>query len=198
MRLMTRVYQVYRFSELSVKAKEKVKQDYLDNVRDTYTFSEWCNERLAEKFPNSKLKVEYSLGYCQGDGLNIYGTLDLEDVYNLIKGIFTEKEQKFFTHVFRNFSSNFKMSSNNRYSYCICDRHDYSEDIVYDMEYSGYRNIRYDLLEKFSKEVADYLCDICTNFEQDGYEWFYEVDLSEVEEYCEDNNFEFLEDGSMF
>ena len=31
-------------------------------------------------FPNSNLKVEYSLNYCQGDGLNIYGELNIKDI----------------------------------------------------------------------------------------------------------------------
>lgn len=198
MRTMTMEYKVYRFSELSEEAQEKVKDWYLDVCRDTDDFSNWCEEYLLEKFPHSELKVQYSLGYCQGDGLNIYGRLDLEDAYNLIKGIFTEKEQKFFAHVFREFSSYFKMEQNNRYCYCICDRYDYTEDIVFDMEISCYRNIRYDLLEKFNKEVGDYLCDICSNFEQDGYNWFYEANMSDIEDFCEANDYEFLEDGTLF
>ena len=193
-------YTLYTFDELPEKGKQKVRDWYIRDsyFRDTDIFSEDCNNYLAELFPNSDLKVEYSLNYCQGDGLNIYGDLDLMDIYEKIKGIFTEKEQKFFRWCLSEYSYNFKMNRNNRYCYCICDRWDYSEGIIDDMEYADLRNIRYDLLEKFSKECADYLCDLCSRFEQDGYSWFYEPTDEEISEDLSANDFEFLEDGTIF
>lgn len=69
---------VYLFSELSEEAKEKVRNWYLES-QDTYIFSEDCEEELREIFPNSGLDVQYSLSYCQGDGFNIFGNLDIDD-----------------------------------------------------------------------------------------------------------------------
>lgn len=85
-----KMYKVFSFSELSEKAKDKVRQWYLNDDLRTDIFTEDCLYRLGELFPNSDLKVEYSLGYCQGDGLNIYGDLRLDDVMEYIKDNFTE------------------------------------------------------------------------------------------------------------
>ena len=81
MREETKTVKIYNYSELSEKAKEKVKQMVLEwKVEDSDIFTEDCKERLMSLFPNSNLKVEYSLNYCQGDGLNIYGDLNIEDI----------------------------------------------------------------------------------------------------------------------
>ena len=84
MRTATVEYKVYTFAELSESAKEKVRQWYLEG-QEPYIFSEDCEMWLSERFRNSELKVQYSLGYCQGDGLNIYGTLNLYDMYEQIQ-----------------------------------------------------------------------------------------------------------------
>lgn len=84
MRLVNVTYKIYEFSELSEDVKTKVKEWYLNNFYQNEEFSDMCKEELSHRFPKSDLKVQYSLSYCQGDGLNVYGTLNLKDVlYNL-------------------------------------------------------------------------------------------------------------------
>lgn len=65
---------VYNFNELSDKAKEKVKEWYL-NGQDAEFFYEDSMAYINELFPNSELDIQFSLGYCQGDGFNIYGEI---------------------------------------------------------------------------------------------------------------------------
>ena len=95
-------YELYKYEELDDKGKEKAKRKYLDG-QDEFVFTDMVDEDLDLVFPNSKLKVMYSLNYCQGDGLSVYGTLAFEDIFNilmgngyptLVEGIepFTEKE----------------------------------------------------------------------------------------------------------
>lgn len=74
-----REFNVYKFAELSQAAKEKVRDWYLEG-QESCIFTEDCMMRLSELFPNSDLKVQYSLGYCQGDGLNIYGEIRLDEL----------------------------------------------------------------------------------------------------------------------
>lgn len=193
-----RTYKVFSFSELSEIAKDKVRQWYLEDWTRTDIFTEDCQYYLESLFPNSDLKVEYSLGYCQGDGLNIYGDLRLDDVMEHIKDNFTEKELRFFNWVFREIADEYTMPANDWYHYCICDRHDYLEDVVWKCENNYYRNIPYDLIERFEGLTQDYMSELCGQLEQDGYKWFYEPDDDEIEDSCEANEWYFDEDGDFF
>ena len=84
MRTITRTYVIYHYDELSDKAKEKVKAWYLNDDSRTIEFEDEYTENLRYLFKNSRLSLQFSLAYCQGDGLNIYGELDLEDVFTVI------------------------------------------------------------------------------------------------------------------
>lgn len=54
------------------------------------------NALVKAGFPE-ELKVEYSLSYCQGDGIAFYGTLDYEDLISLYNKIYPPKiKQKMF------------------------------------------------------------------------------------------------------
>ena len=197
-RIVTIEYRVYKFKELSSKAKEAVKNWYLDDpyIRDFFT--EDCEQYLKNLFPNSELKVEYSLNYCQGDGFNIYGKIYLDEVLERIVDKFTEKEKKFFKWVFNHYGSSFIMESNRRYCYCICSRNDFSEDILCCMEDDYMRGIPTETLKKFNKLVGEYLDNLCKEFEEDGYNYFYEISDEDLEDICEANEWEFTSDGKLF
>lgn len=79
MKEVTMVFNVYRFEELNEEAKEVVKQWYLDG-QDGNIFSDDLKSQLDMFFPNSDLNTNYSLGYCQGDYININGNISLKDV----------------------------------------------------------------------------------------------------------------------
>lgn len=194
---------IYEFNELSEDAKQTVREWWSDQRGDvSYEFSDWCNEDLKAMFPNSDLKVEYSLGYSQGDGLNIYGSLRLTDVIELIKDNFTKDELAYFDKVFADYGDNFNMPSNNCYCYCICDRHNYIEDIILDMECDGNDDINIAALNKLNDSIKCCLTDYCEICEKQGYEFFYPDIESDNDEYlvsdCECNGWEFLEDGTLF
>ena len=65
----TREFNVYNFNELSKEAKERVRSWYLEwqSSELGYIFEDDCMERLKELFPDSDLKIQYSLNYCQGN-----------------------------------------------------------------------------------------------------------------------------------
>lgn len=90
---------VFEFEELSEKAKEKARCDYIYNEiiqQDTIDFmlDDFDNEvkKFEDKF--TKLEMQYDFSCCQGSGLNIYGSIGAEDVYMLAKNakIFTNEE----------------------------------------------------------------------------------------------------------
>ena len=197
MKTITRYIDVYEYSELDDNAKEHAKRDYLDTCREPFIFTNLCEENLAYLLPNSDLKVEYSLASCQGDGFNIYGTVCLDDLLNKLSDKFTDKELRFLRWAFRNYSTMYKMPCNNSgYCYCVCDLHDYTEDIIYELEWHSYRGIQYDVLEKFNKLAKEYMTELCSGFEKDGYDYFYEVSDDEMVEISDANEWYYTSDGS--
>lgn len=84
METITKVFNVYDYTELSESAKEKVREWYLDDDLRPEMFTESIDIWLSENFKNSELKVQYSLNYCQGDGLNIYGKVYLDELYEKV------------------------------------------------------------------------------------------------------------------
>ena len=84
MRTVTVDYKVYKYDELSAEAKEKVKQWYLE-TQDSYGFTEDVKEDLKCLFGDNDLDVQYQLSYCQGDGFNISGEVDTENIFKCLE-----------------------------------------------------------------------------------------------------------------
>lgn len=199
MRAVTIVYNVYTFSELTEKAKERVKQDYLSDEIRTDIFSENCMDRLSELFPNSDLKIQYSLNYCQGDGFNIYGRVFFGDLMEVLKDKFTEKEKRFLNWAFKEAGIySFEMPCNHHYCYCIAYRHEFMEEVFDELEYCGMRDIKENVLEKMNREARLFFQNLCAEFEKIGYDFFYEVSMEELEDWADTNGYEFTEDGTIF
>lgn len=198
MRTIIVKHNIYKYSELSKKSKEKVKNDYIEDLSElAFIFTDSCNDRLKELFPNSNLKVQYSLNHCQGDGLNIYGTLNLNDVLENLKEKFIKKDVKSIKQCLNKFSE-FKMPYNQQYNYCICDRHDYTMDLIEELELDSQIE-EFMNLDMFDRYIKDYMSSLCKEFEGDGYNYFY-PDLSdeEMEEIAEANSWEFYENGKIY
>ena len=83
MRTITIDYDVYTYDELSAEAKNKVKDWILSDDFRNYELYDILKEDLKALF-NADLDVEYSLSYCQGDGLNIYGEISAENFLKCI------------------------------------------------------------------------------------------------------------------
>ena len=167
MEIITREYKVYNFSELSEEAKDKVKQWYLDDDFRSYDFENIYTEDLRYLFNNSDLKLQFSLSYCQGDGLNIYGKLDLMDVFTAIrdtkhsgnlfkqyKDLFSKHEQKTIEAYMEVCGREVELPYNRHYCYCIDDRVDFAADWIESLEYCRYKNIQIDTIRKMEKLVG--------------------------------------------
>jgi len=200
MRTVSINYDVYKYQELSEQAKDEAKRWYLEG-KDANWFKDDCDIWLSETFPNSKLEVQFSLSSCQGDGLNIYGNVDYNDIYAVIvesSAKFTEKEKKYIAWFIKEFASDYKMIENPRYGYCYSCMWNFTENIIEDMEYNNIRGIKYDVLKKFNEVVKEHFEKLCSDFERDGYSYFYEVDDDEMIDMCEANEWEFTADGKIF
>lgn len=211
MKIITKSYKVYSYSELSERAKEKVKTEFLqDQVRNDL-FNEDCLETLHYMFPNSELKVQYSLGYCQGDGLNIYGKLKVLDFINLmnntdqipvnllneIKSQMLSKTEMDLILEYNKYCNDITIPMNDRYCYSIADNIDLAEEWEGNLEYCEI-NYNKQIIDKFDLFIRNFFSEFNSLLEEDGYEYFYNISDEEMEDTCEANEWTFLEDGTMF
>ena len=209
MRTATVEYKVYKYIELTEEAKEKAKAWYLEG-REPFIFTEMCEEDIYNLFGENELKVQYSLGYCQGDGFNIYGKIDAESILKCLEehnggtqleqfeNALTEKEKKTILH-YAELCGEIELPINNRYCYCIARYVDVAEEWEYILEnHFDYSNVNKEALEKFENLVQEIFEKLCASYEEQGYEYFYEISEEDLEEMCEANGYEFLADGTVF
>lgn len=139
----------YTFPELTGEAKEKAKEWYLNDETLSWELTNNYESDLSCIFPNSDLKVQWSLSYCQGDGVNIYGSVNMEDIfvlsqnapaYNWIDGYLTEKEIRTLRFYMSEYKNEVKIPVNRRYSYCMADSIDFAEDFRYELENGEFFN----------------------------------------------------------
>ena len=125
---------------------------------------------------------------------NHNGGTQLEKFENVL----TDKEKK----TILNYAAQcekIKLPMNNRYCYSLVDYIDIKDNWEYDLEvYSAYRNINVEVLEKFENLVKGIFRTLCKSYEKWGYEFFYEISEEDLEDVCEANGYEFLENGKLF
>lgn len=200
-------YELYKYEELDSKGKEKAKRKYLDG-QDEYEFTDMVEADTTLVFPNSKLKVQYSLSYSQGDGLSVYGSLDFEDIFNILKGndypslvegidLFTEKEIKTL-RFYANEEEALNVDVVGRYPFFREWVYDFAEDWIDTFEGDGLSSIKTDLIYRFEKTVKTIMQRYCKEWEDAGYKFFYEIDDESMEEISEANNWEYLADGTLY
>lgn len=73
--MRTEEVKIYKFNELSEESKEKAieyfsKAEYEDSNLLEFWAEDW-NYQIEERFNIDNIKLHYSLGYCQGDGVSI-------------------------------------------------------------------------------------------------------------------------------
>ncbi len=202
MKVVTKEFEVYSYNELSEEAKQRVKEWYLTG-QESFIFDDMIEDDLSCLFPHSSLKFQYSLGHYQDDGFNIYGEVDIRDILDYKEDgkndYFTEKEKRTLLFYINECDCEILLPENgSHYSYCVCDRNDIDEDFIYILEDCGIRDIKVETIKKLQSAVENIFCALCYEYENDGYSYFYEVDGKTLEDYCNSNEYEFLEDGSLF
>ena len=173
------VYEVYRFKELSQEAKDEAIANWYEHedypwLADDLTES--CNALLEEEHIKGNPKLEYSLSYCQGDGLNFTGEF------------FWRGYRVVITHSWR-------------YPFASA-----SEITLFDKEGEELvsRSARIDSeldKDKHGKRLNQFITiylDICKRLEKEGYGILgCRMDDKEFSEHCEANEYNFFKDGKM-
>lgn len=209
MKTILKEIKLYKYGELSKEAKEKAKLNYLESYLESSIRSESFKELIKSDLEYSKgikvtedFEVEFDLGYCQGDYLNLYGGLDFEELSNELKSRFyknlSEKEIKFFEEFIK-------------YNYIDFERTNYygcvgaeirikinSEGYNYLVEHEEKEDKYGEIVVKIEKNIEEWYDEICEEYKEFGYKYFYEADEDEVEGYYEDTEQLFLENGEMY
>ena len=201
-RTVTKSYDVYTFDELSDEAKEKVKELFLSWRANDDTFMESSHTILKDLFPNSDLKVQYSLSSSQGDGFNTYGKLKVDDLLNVDTSLYPlnqasgiavpENKEAIKAACEKADVTELELPRNDHYDYSLADRIEVVPD--YDVELTKEETGLLSDLENFAQSVMG---KINSQFESDGYDWFYEMSDEEASEQAAANDYEFTEDGEL-
>lgn len=207
MRTITITKNVYTYDELSESAKQKVKDWYLPMRNDDFSY--YVNHNVKYLFDDADVNVQYSLGYCQGDGLNIYGKVYAEDIFNALAksdkytilekyaDVMTDAEQDTILY-YAGLCNDIELPYNRHYCYCLADYINFADDWCDSLEWEDYENIDVVTIHKFENLVQDIFNTLCSDYENGGYEYLYEINDEEMQETCEANEWEFYEDGTIF
>ncbi len=204
MRTETITYNIYTYDELSDSAKQNVKDWYLNDPDRVYMFQDDIMENIESLFGKGhNMKVQFSLAYCQGDGLNIYGSVSADEIVNFLKNNkwfenpLNDEEMEII--LFYGDDTNGIELPNNRYSYfCMAEYIDFVDEWADQLEYYEVKNIDIELIKKFNDVVVDIFKKLCKMYEKWGYEYFYEISEEELRDMCEANEWEFYENGTIY
>lgn len=192
MKTITKTINLYEYNELEEKAKEKAKEQFLEvrcEIGDDM-FTEIAMEIIGNYFQfTDGLEIQYSLSSCQGDGVNIYGKFDLQNVEGM-EWLKTEIDS-------------FELVENRRYFYSLKSQTENQtvDEIISDFEYaSGNEIVDWQVMEirNMVETVFEKLREAEKEIEKCGYDFFYEVSDEEMEEDANANGILYLEDGTEY
>lgn len=195
MRIATKEFKVYKYQELGAKAKEKVRQEYIEHI-DPYDFTYNVMQDL-KNIGLQNLRPYYSLSYCQGDGLCLVGHIDFDEITLELKELFCKNFILSDYKIFKSLKEYSRVDFNHIGSYY----HKNSVDI--DIYVDGSFSVKkYDnhkkLADKLIMNIKEWYMNKCDEYEKWGYEFFYGISDGELQDFCDDMEYEFLEDGTIF
>lgn len=196
-KIVSKEYEVFTFSELSTEAKEVVKNWYLQDM-DAEVFTGNISEVLSSEYGINTLETFYSLSYCQGDGLCLYGyipftALKSEKFKKIAFKGFTISDYKAFSEL-ENYASQIDFNHNSRYYYASS----VNIDIDYYCNSSKMEKLIDKMINKLLTNIKSWYFSECSKFENEGYSYFYEISEEDLNENCECNDYEFTADGKLF
>lgn len=214
MKTITKSYEVYDLAELSDNAKMRAMESVLDQCRPDFVFTEDVNYQISERYPNSALEVQYSFSCSQGDGVNLYGNVDLRDFFDAWSTscdcsiLATRKVY----NLLENYGFEYEISENPRYAYSYKD---YDRNNIEDEAEYRYNFVHEDAEGNFDEDeddrkltiealadLLDFTLKSLENFEDDieqqGEAWFFNITEEEAQADAEANGFAFTADGKLF
>lgn len=185
---------VYKFEELSEGSKEVAIQDQRNDPYNVSLdmFNYDAVEQIYEAGFKGNVLLNYSLSYCQGDGLSF--SCDYFDKLNdLFIEVLGPGKQKTIDCIINNCSFSNK-GNIGRYSYA--SRNDISFEFD---DYSGNKYLIHSIVSKVEEKLNNIYFLLCKDLEDQGYEEIAYYDSAEaISEKLIDLEYEFLENGSLY
>lgn len=202
MRIENKEFKIYTYDELTKKAKENVRL-FLLSLRQPEFFVENVVNELTNGYGLINPHVEFSLSYSQGDGLNIYGDFCLYEIKDLLIALnefdFTQKEWRTLEFYYDCILKDVEVPQNTtRYAYDFSSRIDIYNNWVWYLKRDRIRNINHNLILKFENIVKNAFSTLNSHYENEGYNYFYDISDDEIIELCCINQYEFLESGELW
>lgn len=184
---------VYKFDELVVDAQQNAIEQYQSQNNEVYLggFNEDCLRQIEEAGFYDNIKIQYDLGYSQGDGFSFScDRIETKTLLHIFSEILGEGKEKTAKIIIEN--CNFECKGN-KGRYCFAS----ASDIDY------YTNCHCPNVDNVISKVLDklevYYLSLCKKLEKQGYS---EIEFQNSEEYISDyfisNEIEFTKDGQIF
>ena len=182
---------VYQYNELEEYAQEQAKRDFLEKEHLSDFFSEDLTEELQEQFGLYNLKTYYSLSYCQGDGLCLYGEITYLELFNndkfksiAFKGIHYKQ-----IHSIKDELQSIDFEHRSWYCHANSVHIESNEDSPTEKQAA--------IIDKIINNVKLWYYSFCRKWEKQGYKYFYEISDDDMKEICDTNNYFFTEKGQL-
>ena len=95
------------------------------------------------------------------------------------------------------YCSSIKIPYNTHYCYSQSDYIDFADDWAEELENTE-MEYNDNLIIKFENFVRKFFSELNNMFEEEGYDFLYNVSDEEIEDWCEANEYMFFEDGTLF
>ncbi len=188
--------EIYQYDELTVSAKENARKWFEESLNEEFSHETECitqdlTSALEEKGYEG-LEVQWSLNYCQGDGVAFYGTLFTTDLVKLAERLLSDKEYKRLKAIAK--GEDFSIEINR------CNYHynhwNTMETYLNDEHVFGDYPKVWELLQKLEHAISNDIKEVSKELERKGYE---QIEYYFSKEYAEDeiraNDYEFDVNG---
>ena len=191
MKTLSKTITGYSFDELNTFAQDKAKNCILERERLPGFFSNDLTDELKEDFGLYHLKTFFSLSCCQGDGLCLYGTITFSELFEnpkfkkiALKGIHHKHIQSVYDEM-----PDIDFIHKGRY----CHKNSI------DMESRFYSPTEKQeaIMEKIIDNVKSWYGTFCRKWEENGYDYFYEISDEEMKIICHEDDCLFTETGNL-
>lgn len=165
----------YKYNELAEKVQQNLKEKIVHSWEYMDDFHWKIQDIIDNDFPNSDIKVQWSLDHCQGDGVNLCGKLDHKDAIEFIKKMQPDRIEEDFIRIVKFCDIDFKLPENPNYAYCYINRADIAESLI--NEYEAITDERPKpywqmVAQKFEFVLKNCIEDFCKEMEDYGYDYF--------------------------
>ena len=207
MKKIVKEINIYSFEELKEDTQNKIMKDFKEIlINDNFDMlSENYNYILKEKYKLYNFDINFSLSYCQGDGVCFYNNKYNLLSYEVLKNKDIKNSNIFEKYIIENDLINDELLQylEDGYNLGIFKRnsnYSYATTCFIDYEYY-YNDDEKETINKYIDSLVNILyklyINICEELEKIGYS-NYNVSDQEVKEYISDQEYEFLENGEIY